>query len=139
LTAEDEAVDEVEQKPAASNGRGKRIFVLFLEALLLSNIVVLFDIIFISFLTTNVAAAIYMLSLVTLLEGGIGLVFGGLMVVGAGPTFSKIGEKAFHGTPYSARRARDSEANARVFFFFSAILIAVGFFIPYIFVYSGFG
>ena len=139
MSEADEAGKESENERAVSKGTGRKVLGLLLEALLLCNVLVLFNTIFVSFFISDVASAIYMISLITLLEGGLGLVFGGLFVVAAGPTVSKIGEKVFHGAPYSAKRARDSDANARVFFFFSVILIFVGFLIPYILSYPSFG
>jgi hypothetical protein len=104
-------------------------FVLSLKALLLCDILVLFNIIIVSYLASDYQVVLYYTSLVTLLEGGMGLVIGGLSVIAAGPTITKMQEKLVRGQPWSAKRARESEARARLFFFFSAYLIVIGFLI----------
>ncbi len=104
-------------------------FVLSLEALLLCDILVLFNLIIVSLFASGYPVVLYYTSLVTVLEGGLGLVLGGLSVVAAGPSITKVQEKLVHGEPWSAKRARESEARARVFFFFSAYLIVIGFLI----------
>lgn len=104
-------------------------FVLSVKSLLLCDILVLFNIIIVSFLASDYQVVLYYISLVTLLEGGLGLVIGGLSVVAAGPAITKVQEKLVHGQPYSTKRTRESEARARLFFFFSAYLIVIGFLI----------
>jgi hypothetical protein len=98
-----------------------------LEALLFSDIVVLFNFILISFFLSDTQGVMYLVSLVTLIEGGLGLTLGGLAVIGAGPGVSKIGEKVFNRAPYTPERAKHAEGVARVFIFFSVILLAIGF------------
>jgi hypothetical protein len=104
----------------------RNLAVLSAEALLICNIFLLFNLVLVS-LILPYSDILYFVALITILEGGIGLTIGGFFVVAAGPTITKVSEKVLHGEPYSAKRARDAEARARLLFFFSFFLLAIGF------------
>ncbi|WXG44522.1 MAG: hypothetical protein WED04_10900 [Promethearchaeati archaeon SRVP18_Atabeyarchaeia-1] len=101
----------------------KELLIKTLEALLLCNILILVNILIISYLVNDAVIVLALVSEITLLEGGVGLAMGGLFVLGAGPSATKVSEKAFHGPSYSTKRAREAEGRARLLIFYSAFLI----------------
>ena len=104
------------------------------ECLLVCNIILLFDVIIVSIgLGAGFADAdvvVYFVSLLLLLEGGMGLVIGGLLVVSAGPGMTKFGEVVFHGEAYTVQRYRRREGEARLLFLVSVLLMLIGYFMP---------
>ena len=100
------------------------------ESLLVCNIILLLDIIIVSISFTDAGVVVYFVSLLMLLEGGMGLVVGGLLVVSAGPGMTKVGERIFHGEPYTVQRYRHREGEARVLFLVSVLLIVIGYLLP---------
>lgn len=83
------------------------------KTLLFSNIFVLLNIVIVSSFMVDALIVTYYVSLLTILEGAVGLVIGGLTVISSGPSMTKVGEKVLHGEPYSAKRARQAEGTAR--------------------------
>jgi hypothetical protein len=110
----------------------KGFAVVLLRALLLCDIMFLLNIALVSLFLFDAESAIYLyfVSLLFSLEGGFGLVIGGLMVVAAGPTWSKASQTLFHGEPYTTKRYHERERDARWLFLVSVMLLAIGLLMP---------
>jgi hypothetical protein len=89
---------------------------------LYSLIISLIDIILIVLFAGGLNQITYSLSFVMLLEGGIGLTVGGA-TVSYSPLTAKISETIFHSKPWTAKRQREVEAQARAWIVTGTILI----------------
>jgi hypothetical protein len=89
---------------------------------LYSLIVSLIDIILIVLFAGGLNQITYSLSFVMLLEGGIGLTVGGA-TASYSPLTAKISETIFHSKPWTAKRQREVEAQARAWIVTGTILI----------------
>jgi hypothetical protein len=108
----------------------KSFAIVLLKALLICDIILLMNIIFVSALVVDAQATTYLVSTFMLLEGGIGLTAGGLLVVAAGPSLTKASQMLFHGKPYTVERYREREGEARLLFVLSALLMLIGYLLP---------
>jgi len=86
-----------------------------------SIIIFFIDLIFIIFLTEQTNQIIYNLSFLMLLEGGIGLVVGGI-IVSYSPSVAKMSEVFFKSEPWNFTRQKQIEKNM-------IVLILTGFFL----------
>jgi len=100
----------------------ENIFELIARCLLYSSIVILIDFVLIAFLLGGLNKITYSLSFIMLLEGGIGLTVGGA-TASYSPLTAKIGEAVFHSKPWTAKRQKEAEAQARVWIVTGTILI----------------
>jgi hypothetical protein len=92
------------------------------RCLLYSLIVILIDFVLIAFLVGGLNQITYSLSFIMLLEGGIGLTVGGA-AASYSPLTAKISETVFHSKPWTAKRQREVEAQAREWIVTGTILM----------------
>lgn len=100
----------------------ENVLKLIARCLLYSSIVILIDFVLIAFLVGGLNQITYSLSFIMLLEGGIGLTVGGATASYSSLT-AKIGEVVFHSKPWTAKRQKEAEAQARVWIATGIILI----------------
>ncbi len=92
------------------------------RCLLYSFIVILIDFVLIVLLAGGLNQITYSLSFVMLLEGGIGLVVGGA-AVSFSPVTAKVSETVFHSKPWTAKRQKEVEAQAKAWIATGIILV----------------
>ena len=95
---------------------------LIAKCLLLSLIIILVDFVILFFLAGRLDEITYSLSLVMLLEGGIGLVIGGGAVLYS-PASAKLSEMIFHTKPWNAKRQKELETQIRAWIITGAFLV----------------
>ncbi|MFC1487970.1 hypothetical protein ACFLRN_09845 [Thermoproteota archaeon] len=101
----------------------KTRFILFTKFLLYFFTLILIDVILIAFFSGGINSQIkYSLSFVMLLEGGIGLIVGGAVVLYS-PSFSKMNEVFFHHKPWSYRRQKEIEKQMEPLIVIGLILV----------------
>lgn len=93
--------------------KNKKILEVFLKTFLYSLIIILINLIAIFVLTQDLNQITYWLSLISLLEGGLGLVVGAGTVFYS-PIFSKVTEKIFHSKPWNYQRQKKTEQQAQL-------------------------
>ena len=92
------------------------------KCLLYSFVIILIDFVILFFLVGRPDEIIYPLSIVMLLEGGIGLVVGGGAVLYS-PASAKISEMIFHTKPWNAKRQKEVETQSRAWIITGAFLV----------------
>lgn len=102
--------------------KNKKILEVFLKTFLYSLIIILINLIVIFFFTQDLNQIIYWLSLISLLEGGLGLVAGAGTVFYS-PLFSKVTEKIFHSKPWTYKRQKKTEQQAQIWILTAFFLI----------------
>ena len=100
----------------------KTVLELLARCLLYSLIVILIDFVLIFALQRELNQLTASLSLVLLLEGGIGLTVGGATTVYS-PLGAKIREVFFHSKPWNAKRLKEAEKQARTWIITGIILV----------------
>ncbi len=109
--------------------RTKSLVELAASSLIYSFLVIVIDLVAIFFFSPELNQVASSLSFVMLVEGGLGLVIGGAVVLYS-PAANKIGELIFHFKPWSAKRQKVAEKHANswivtgVFLVFEALLIS---------------
>lgn len=83
-----------------------------LKLFLYSVIIILIDALIIFLLSWGVETFAYMLSLVMLIEGGLGLIFGSVFA-SYSPSAAKISEVLFHSKPWNLNRQKENEKQMR--------------------------
>ena len=106
----------------------KTKIVAFSKSLLHSLLVVLIDIILIFFFSGVGSRFNYNLSFVLLLEGGIGLIIGGAVVLYS-PSLSKMSEVFFNHKPWSFKHQKQVENQAKPLIITGLIIIIEAFLI----------
>lgn len=100
----------------------KNILKLIAKCLLYSTIVILVDFVLVVFLSRGLSQINTSLSLIMLLEGGIGLTAGGAAALYS-PITAKISETIFHSKPWDAKSQKNVEAQAGTWILSGVILI----------------
>ena len=90
----------------------REILDLFLKSLLYSLIIILINVIIILIFTQDLRQLTYWLSLISILEAGLGLVAGSGTVFYS-PIFSKLTEKLFNSEPWTYQRQKRAEQQAK--------------------------
>jgi hypothetical protein len=99
---------------------------LLASCLIYSLIVMLIDFVFILVFWRDLSQIASTLSLVMLVEGGLGLTLGGA-VASYSPIASKLGEVFFRSKPWDAKRQREAEKQARTWIATGGILVFAAF------------
>lgn len=99
---------------------------LFARSLLYSLIVVLIDVVLLFAIQGGVNQIASVLSLILLLEGGIGLTVGGAVAFYS-PVGAKISEILFHTESWTAKRQKEAEKRARTWIATGIILVLAAF------------
>ena len=99
----------------------KNVLTLIGSCFIYSLSVSLIDLIVVCVFSQDPASLTSVLSFIMLIEGGLGLISGGV-AASYSPIFSKMGEVIFHSEPWNAKRQKNVEKQAQV-------LILVGFFL----------
>ena len=99
---------------------------LLARSLLYSLIVVLIDFVLLFAIQGGVNQIASVLSLIMLLEGGIGLTVGGAVAFYS-PVGAKISEILFHTEPWTAQRQKEAEKRARTWIATGIILVLAAF------------
>ena len=99
----------------------KNVLTLIGSCFIYSLLVALIDLIAVFVFTQNPAIVTSVLSLIMLIEGGLGLISGGV-AASYSSIFNKMGEVIFHTEPWNAKRQKSVEKQAQV-------LILVGLFL----------
>lgn len=99
----------------------KNALTLIGSCVIYSLLVALIDLIIVFVFTQDLANLASGLSFIMLIEGGLGLISGGV-AASYTPIFSKMGEVIFHAEPWNAKRQKNVEKQAQV-------LILVGLFL----------
>jgi hypothetical protein len=86
----------------------KKILTLFARGFLYSLIVILMDTLMIFVLSSGVDTFVYTLSFVMLIEGGLGLLFGSV-VVSYSPSTAKLSEVLLHSKPWNLTQQKEIE------------------------------
>jgi hypothetical protein len=102
---------------------GKNILKLLTKCLLYSFIVILVDFILIVLFAGGLNQITYSLSFAMLLEGGIGLVVGGA-AASFSPVTAKVSETVFHSRPWTAKRQKEIEVQAKAWIATGLILVS---------------
>jgi hypothetical protein len=102
--------------------KSKEIINLFLRTLLYSLIVILINLVIILFFTQELSQITYWLALISILEGGLGLVAGAGAVFYS-PVFSKVTEKLFNSKPWTYKRQKRTEQQAKNWIITAVLLI----------------
>ncbi len=100
----------------------KPVLELLARSLFYSLIVVLIDFVLIFSIQGGLTKIAAFLSLIMLLEGGIGLAVGGA-VASYSPLSAKISEVFFHSKPWDAKRQKEAEKQARTWIMTGGILV----------------
>jgi hypothetical protein len=101
----------------------KNKILLFTKFLCYSLIIILIDVLLIAFFSGIINTQNnYILSFVILLEGGIGLLVGGVVVLYS-PSLSKMNEIFFHHKPWSYKRQKQIEKQVEPIIIIGAILV----------------
>ena len=100
----------------------KTAFKLLLRLFLYSVIIILLDALIIVLLSWGVETFAYTLSLVMLIEGGLGLIFGSVLAAYS-PSAAKISEFLFHSKPWNLNRQKENEKQMRTVIVTAFILI----------------
>ena len=95
---------------------------LIARCLVYSLVVMFMDFIAVLLFTQKLDQIVPYLSLVMLAEGGVGLTVGGAIVLYS-PIGSKIGEIIFHSEPWSAKRGKEAEKQAKTWIVTGSILV----------------
>ena len=95
---------------------------LLLRLFLYSVIIILLDGSIIFLLFWGVETFAYTLSLVMLIEGGLGLIFGSVLAAYS-PSAAKISEILFHSKPWNLSRQKENEKQMRAIIVMAFILI----------------
>jgi predicted membrane channel-forming protein YqfA (hemolysin III family) len=95
---------------------------LLLRLFLYSVIIILIDASIIFLLSLGVETFAYTLSLVILIEGGLGLIFGSVLAAYS-PSAAKISEILFHSKPWKLNRQKENEKQMRAVIITAFILI----------------
>lgn len=104
----------------------KTMLELLARSLLYSLIVIFIDFVLIVFIQGGLNQIAASLSLIMLLEGGIGLTVGGALAFYS-PLGAKISEVLFHSKPWTARRQKEAEKQARTWIATGTFLVLVSF------------
>jgi hypothetical protein len=100
----------------------RSILELLASCLFYSLVVILIDVVLILIFFGDLSQVAYFLSLVILVEGGLGLIVGGAISLNT-PIISKMGEVFFHSKPWSAKRQKELETKARAWIVTGLILV----------------
>ena len=100
----------------------RSILELLVSCLFYSLVVMLIDIVSLLVFLSDLNQVAYFLSLLILLEGGIGLIVGGAISSNT-PILSKMGEVFFHSERWDAKRQKEIEQKARVWIVTGLILV----------------
>lgn len=95
---------------------------LLVRLFLYSVIIILIDASIIFLLSLGVETFAYTLSLVILIEGGLGLIFGSVFAAYS-PSAAKISEFLFHSKPWNLNRQKENEKQMRAVIITAFILI----------------
>jgi hypothetical protein len=109
-------------------GKVKQALELIAICLIISLIVTLVDLIIILVFTREPNLVVPNLALITLIEGGLGLVTGGAIAFFS-PAINKIGEGVFHSQPWDAKRQKEAERQGRNWIVTGILLVITGFLI----------
>lgn len=101
---------------------------LLARSLLYSLVVILIDFVFLLAIQGSLNQIAFFLSLLLLLEGGIGLTVGGAVAFYS-PLGAKMSEILFHSKPWTAQRQKEAEKQARTWIATGTILILASFLI----------
>ncbi|GEM_PF-2508860 len=99
---------------------------LFARSMFYSLIVILVDFVLLFAIQGSLNQVFFALSLLILLEGGIGLTVGGVVAFYS-PVGAKISEILFHSKPWTAQRQREAEKHARTWIVTGIILVFASF------------
>lgn len=99
---------------------------LLARSLLYSLIVILIDVVLLFVIQGSLNQIAFTLSLLMLLEGGIGLTVGGTVAFYS-PVGAKISEILFHSKPWTAQRQKEAEKHARTWIATGIILVLASF------------
>ena len=91
-------------------------------SIIYSLIVILINLVVIFILTQDIIQSLYWLSLITLIEGALGLIAGGGSVLYS-PIFNKAFEKLFNSEPWDFKRQKRTEQQALKWIISSIFLI----------------
>ena len=98
---------------------------LFASCLIYSLIITLIDFIIVFLFTQDFNQLLSSISLILLLEGGLGLIMGGGAVMYS-PVANKVGEILFKSEPWNAKRQKEVEKQAQVLIFAGLFLLLIG-------------
>lgn len=108
----------------------KNVLELFSRCLIYSLAIIIIDFILIFALQGGLTHIVDSISIIVLLEGGIGLTVGGA-VASYSPLGAKMSELLFHSKPWNAKRRKEAERQARtwiltgIFLICAALLLSV--------------
>jgi len=105
--------------------RLKTALKLFASCLIYSLIITLIDFVIVFLFTKDFNQLLSSVSLILLLEGGLGLIMGGGAVMYS-PVASKLGEILFKSEPWNAKRQKEVEKQAQVLIFAGFLLLLIG-------------
>ena len=105
--------------------RLKTALKLFASCLIYSLIITLIDFVIVFLFTKDFNQLLSSVSLILLLEGGLGLIMGGGTVMYS-PVASKVGEILFKSEPWNAKRQKEVEKQAQVLIFAGFLLLLIG-------------
>jgi len=104
--------------------KAKGLFVLLAACLVYALVVVIVNIVAILVILKDLSLILYPLQIVTLTEGGVGLMIGG--VIGSNsPSIAKIEETLFHTKPKSQEWQRDTQKKAKPWIITGVLLVLV--------------
>ena len=98
---------------------------LFASCLIYSLIITLIDFVIVFLFTKDFNQLLSSVSLILLLEGGLGLIMGGGAVMYS-PVASKLGEILFKSEPWNAKRQKEVEKQAQLLIFSGFFLLLMG-------------
>lgn len=101
---------------------------LLASCLIYSSIVILIDFVLVFFFIGQLTQIISPLSMVMLIEGGLGLIVGGA-VASYSPIVSKFEEVFFHSEPWTAARQKQAEKQGLAWIATGSLLVLVAFLI----------
>jgi len=101
---------------------------LLASCLIYSFIVILIDFVLVFFFIGQLTQITSPLSMVMLIEGGLGLIIGGAVALYS-PIVSKVQEVFFHSEPWTAARQKQAEKQALAWIATGSILVLVAFLI----------
>jgi hypothetical protein len=106
-------------------GRLRNILELLASSLIYSLIIAALDFLVVYFFTQNLNQILYIITLILLLEGALGLIMGGGTAMYS-PVLSKIGEILFKSEPWSAERRKEAEKQGHTFIVVGVLLLLLG-------------
>jgi hypothetical protein len=105
--------------------RLKNALKLFASCLIYSLIITLIDLVIVFLFTQDLNQLLSSVSLILLLEGGLGLIMGGGAVMYS-PVASKVGEILFKSEPWNAKRQKEVEKQAQMLILVGIFSLVIG-------------